>query len=117
MIGAPVPGVVNALQVTIPGRSPSVPSVKALGNTREEKKLFFSLPEVLIIVDQEINFYKSCRLLVRQSFNHLLESLIIRKRNSRIATFCFRSRTPESDSEVALGSGLPSGAVRPGLGE
>ena len=38
MIGAPVPGVVNALQVTIPGRSPSVPSVKALGNAREEKK-------------------------------------------------------------------------------
>ena len=38
MIGAPVPGVVNALQVTIPGRSPSVPSVKALGNARDEKK-------------------------------------------------------------------------------
>ena len=38
MIGAPVPGVVNALQVTIPGRSPSVPSVKALGNAREMKK-------------------------------------------------------------------------------
>ena len=37
MIGAPVPGVVNALQVTIPGRSPSVPSVKALGNARDEK--------------------------------------------------------------------------------
>ena len=41
MIGAPVPGVVNALQVTIPGRSPSVPSVKALGNAREEKKMMF----------------------------------------------------------------------------
>ena len=40
MIGAPVPGVVNALQVTIPGRSPSVPSVKALGNARERKKRF-----------------------------------------------------------------------------
>ena len=39
MIGAPVPGVVNALQVTIPGRSPSVPSVKALGNARDEKKI------------------------------------------------------------------------------
>ena len=38
MIGAPVPGVVNALQVTIPGRSPSVPSVKALGNARGKKK-------------------------------------------------------------------------------
>ena len=38
MIGAPVPGVVNALQVTIPGRSPSVPSVKALGNATDEKK-------------------------------------------------------------------------------
>ena len=38
MIGAPIPGVVNALQVTIPGRSPQVPSVKALGNTRDEKK-------------------------------------------------------------------------------
>ena len=38
MIGAPVPGVVNALQVTIPGRSPEVPSVKALGNAREKKK-------------------------------------------------------------------------------
>ena len=38
MIGAPVPGVVNALQVTIPGRSPSVPSEKALGNARDEKK-------------------------------------------------------------------------------
>ena len=38
MIGAPVPGVVNALQVTIPGRSSSVPSVKALGNARDEKK-------------------------------------------------------------------------------
>ena len=38
MIGAPVPGVVNALQVTIPGRSPSVPSIKALGNARDEKK-------------------------------------------------------------------------------
>ena len=38
MIGAPVPGVVNALQVTIPGRSPSVPSVKALGNARDENK-------------------------------------------------------------------------------
>ena len=38
MISAPVPGVVNALQVTIPGRSPSVPSVKALGNARDEKK-------------------------------------------------------------------------------
>ena len=38
MIGAPVPGVVNALQVTIPGRLPSVPSVKALGNARDEKK-------------------------------------------------------------------------------
>ena len=38
MIGAPVPGVVNALQVTIPGRSPFVPSVKALGNARDEKK-------------------------------------------------------------------------------
>ena len=38
MIGAPVPGVVNALQVTIPGRSPSVPSVKALGNARDGKK-------------------------------------------------------------------------------
>ena len=38
MIGAPVPGVVNALQVTIPGRSPSVPSVKALGNARDEKR-------------------------------------------------------------------------------
>ena len=39
MIGAPVPGVVNALQVTIPGRSPSVPSVKVLGNARDEKKI------------------------------------------------------------------------------
>ena len=38
MIGAPVPGAVNALQVTIPGRSPSVPSVKALGNARDEKR-------------------------------------------------------------------------------
>ena len=38
MIGAPVPGVANALQVTIPGRSPSVPSVKALGNARDKKK-------------------------------------------------------------------------------
>ena len=38
MIGAPVPGVVNALQVTTPGRSPSVPSVKALGKARDEKK-------------------------------------------------------------------------------
>ena len=38
MIGAPVPGVVNALQVTIPSRSPSVPSVKALGNARDEKQ-------------------------------------------------------------------------------
>ena len=38
MIGAPVPGVVNALQVTIPGRLPQVPSVKALGNARDEKK-------------------------------------------------------------------------------
>ena len=38
MIGAPVPGVVNALQVTIPGRSPSVPSVKALGNAKKNKK-------------------------------------------------------------------------------
>ena len=45
MIGAPVPGVVNALQVTIPGRSPSVPSVKALGNARDEKKdgFFFNI--------------------------------------------------------------------------
>ena len=49
MISAPVPGVVNALQVTIPGRSPSVPSVKALGNARDGKKaaggteLFFFL--------------------------------------------------------------------------
>ena len=43
MIGAPVPVVVNALQVTIPGRSPSVPSVKALGNAREEKKLILVL--------------------------------------------------------------------------
>ena len=39
MIGAPVPDVVNALQVTIPGRSPSVLSVKALGNARDEKKI------------------------------------------------------------------------------
>ena len=39
MIGAPVPGVVNALPVTIPGRSPSVPSVKALRNARDEKKV------------------------------------------------------------------------------
>ena len=38
MISAPVPGVVNALQVTIPGRLPSVPSVEALGNAREEEK-------------------------------------------------------------------------------
>ena len=38
MIGAPVPGVINALQVTIPGRSLSVPRVKALGNARDEKK-------------------------------------------------------------------------------
>ena len=38
MIGAPVPGVVNALQVTIPGRSPSVPSALTLGNARDEKK-------------------------------------------------------------------------------
>ena len=38
MIGAPVPGVVNALQVTIPGRSPSVPSVKALGKARDKKR-------------------------------------------------------------------------------
>ena len=38
MISAPVPGGVSALQVTIPGRSPSVPSVKALGNARDEKK-------------------------------------------------------------------------------
>ena len=38
MIIAPVPGVVNALQVTIPGRLPSVPSVKALGNARDEKE-------------------------------------------------------------------------------
>ena len=30
---------VNALQVTIPGRLPSVPSIKALGNARDEKKL------------------------------------------------------------------------------
>ena len=43
MIGAPVPGVVSALQVTIPGRSPSVPSVKALGNARDEKKVIVSL--------------------------------------------------------------------------
>ena len=39
MIGAPVPGVVNVHQVTIPGGSPLVPSVKALGNTiKKEKK-------------------------------------------------------------------------------
>ena len=43
MIGAPVPGVVNALQVTIPGRSPSVPSVKALENARDEKRVLIKL--------------------------------------------------------------------------
>ena len=46
MIGALVPGVVNALQVTIPGRSPSVSSVKVLGNARDEKKAIgqFNMP-------------------------------------------------------------------------
>ena len=48
MIGAPVPGVVNALQVTITGRSPSVPSVKALGNAREKKKYIHTNLKVLV---------------------------------------------------------------------
>ena len=46
MIGAPIPGVVNALQVTIPGRSLSVPSVKALGNARVEKKKSKNYPKI-----------------------------------------------------------------------
>ena len=55
MIGAPVPGVVNALQVTIPGRSPSVPIVKALGNARDEKsqnfeKLYKISPKIQTIL-------------------------------------------------------------------
>ena len=36
--GAPVPGVVNDHQGIIPGGSPLVPSVKALGNTTRKKK-------------------------------------------------------------------------------
>ena len=55
MIGAPVPGVVNALQVTIPGRSPSVPSVKALGNARDEKK-----KKKVFAVKKLESYYKNC---------------------------------------------------------
>ena len=55
MIGAPVPGVVNALQVSIPGRSPSVPSVKVLGNAREKKKK-------LIVKNQSIYSFEAAAL-------------------------------------------------------
>ena len=71
MISAPVPGVVNALQVTIPGRSPSVPSVKALGNARDEKKEKKANLELargkltLMIREQRISWLPTSRLSTR----------------------------------------------------
>ena len=71
MIGAPDPGVVNALQVTIPGRSPSVPSVKALGNARDEKKSLKALLPVLVKKTSMIRFI-TVRKLLCQRFAILL---------------------------------------------
>ena len=59
MIGAPVAGVVNAVQVTIPGRSPSVPSVKALGNARDEKKLHLALVQSVCARQTSLNQVKT----------------------------------------------------------
>ena len=72
MIGAPVPGVVNALQVTIPGRSPSVPSVKALGNARDEKNIkhYISksfLPRFLNDAFFKFPLLRQCLLVGRRS--------------------------------------------------
>ena len=65
MIGAPVPGVVNALQVTIPGRSPSVSSVKALGNAGEKKK---SIP----IMQGGCRLSMNCTVVLKEWFANLM---------------------------------------------
>ena len=43
MIGAPVPGVVNALQVTIPGRSSKISLVRELNKSRRLWNFFLRL--------------------------------------------------------------------------
>ena len=63
MIGASVPGVANALQVTIPGRSPSVPSVKALGNARDEKKKNVGsiiTQWIVVVHDRDVCVHRLC---------------------------------------------------------